>query len=88
MKGMNKYMETRSTPSAAVSNEKIKLITKLHSHSHRNSQLRPVTIHLGKKHHGKKEELAIISDKECDMVHLNVHHKYLLTSEHFYHSPS
>lgn len=50
------------TPSAAVSNEKIKLITKLHSY--RKSQLRAVTVHLGRKHCGKKQELDIISDEE------------------------
>lgn len=54
----------KMTPSAAVSNEKIKLITKLHSYSYRKSQLRAVTVHLGRKHCGKKQELAIISDEE------------------------
>lgn len=64
MKDMIKYMETRSSPSAAVSNEKIKIIAKLHSYPHRKSQFRAVTVHLGRKHGGKKQELAIISDKE------------------------
>lgn len=72
------------TLSAAVSNEKMKLITKWHSNSHRKAQLRAVTVHLGKKHCVKKQELATISDKG----HQNVYHEYLLTSEPFYHSPS
>lgn len=59
MKDMIKYRETGSTPSAAVSNEKIKLIMKVHSYSHRKSQLRAVTVHLGRKNCGKKQELVL-----------------------------
>lgn len=62
MKDMIKHMEKRSAHSAAVSNEKIKLIMRLHSYSHKVSRK---SCHCSSWQKALwQQELAIASDKE------------------------
>lgn len=60
---MIKYMEKRPTPSAAVSNEKIKLFMRLHSYSHKVSAK---SCHCASWQKALwQQELAVTSDKEA-----------------------